>query len=40
VGDNALVVLALLIVENPGGMTWDVTGDPNATPMNEIEIGS
>jgi hypothetical protein len=39
-GDEQLVVLALLIVTDPGGFTFGVIGDPNATPMNEIEIGS
>jgi hypothetical protein len=37
-GERALVVLAVLIVPNPGGMTWDITGDPNATPMSETEM--
>jgi hypothetical protein len=32
--------LALLIVPNPGGMTRDVTGDANATPMSGIETES
>jgi hypothetical protein len=31
-GDETLVVLVLLIVKDTGGMTWDVTGDANATP--------
>jgi len=39
-GDSTLVVLVLLIVPNSGGETWTVTGESNATPMNEIEIGS
>jgi hypothetical protein len=39
-GNGPLVVLAVLIVPNPGGMTWDITGDASATPMHEIETGS
>jgi hypothetical protein len=40
VGTGTLVVYAMLVVPDQGGLTWGVTGDPNATPMNEIEIGS
>jgi hypothetical protein len=36
-GNGTLVVIAMLIVPYE---KWAVTGDPNATPMNEIEIGS
>jgi hypothetical protein len=25
---------------NPGGLTWNITGEANATPMNEIETES
>jgi hypothetical protein len=36
-GSGKLVVYALLVVPDQRGVTWGVTGESNATPMNETE---